>query len=253
MIYIKIGGIIDISTKDIPGKASMVIFTVGCNFKCEFCHNKYLLFDNVGKDILIKDLIDNIESNQLVGNVSVTGGEPTLQEDLISLCEEISKLDKFISVDTNGSNPRIIKNLIPYVNRIALDLKTNPLDNKRYEEISRVKLGSSKVLESFTILNKSEKLHFEIRTTYVENLMIPKDIHEIIRFLNEQKFKGTYVLQQYQFSLGVGEELKDKFEKPLHSTLLKILEPYKEQVLDFKIYLRSDVVGYKPLEKLFEN
>ncbi|MFX1275887.1 MAG: anaerobic ribonucleoside-triphosphate reductase activating protein [Promethearchaeota archaeon] len=253
MICIRIGGIIDISTKDIPGKASMVIFTVGCNFKCEFCHNKYLLFNSVGKDILIKDLIKNIESNQLVGSVSITGGEPTLQEDLIGLCKEISKLDKFISVDTNGSNPEIIKNLIPYVNRIALDFKTNPLDNKRYEEISRVKLGSTKVLESFTILNKSEKIQFEIRTTYVENLMIPRDIHEIICFLKEQKFKGTYVLQQYQFSEGVGDELKDKFEKPLHSTLLEILKPYKDQDLGFKVYLRSDVVGYKPIEELYKN
>ena len=62
----RIGGIIDISTKDIPYRSSMVIFTVGCNFKCEFCHNKYLLQPNVGREYEIKELIDIISTNLLV-------------------------------------------------------------------------------------------------------------------------------------------------------------------------------------------
>ncbi|MFX0073589.1 MAG: 4Fe-4S cluster-binding domain-containing protein, partial [Candidatus Hermodarchaeota archaeon] len=45
----RIGGIVDISTKDIPGKVAMVFFTSGCNFSCEFCHNKNLLRKDIGK------------------------------------------------------------------------------------------------------------------------------------------------------------------------------------------------------------
>jgi pyruvate formate lyase activating enzyme len=75
----KIGGILDISTKDIPHKSTMVIFTVGCNFKCEFCHNKYLLQSNVGREYSIDELIEKISTNLLVSGVSITGGEPTLQ------------------------------------------------------------------------------------------------------------------------------------------------------------------------------
>ncbi|MFW9882090.1 MAG: 4Fe-4S cluster-binding domain-containing protein, partial [Candidatus Thorarchaeota archaeon] len=59
----RIGGIIDISTLDIPNHSSMVIFTVGCNFKCEYCHNKYLLQPNVGRDYEITELIDRISTN----------------------------------------------------------------------------------------------------------------------------------------------------------------------------------------------
>ena len=59
----RIGGIIDISTKDIPGKVAIVIFTLGCNFKCEFCHNKYLLQNEVGKTTSIADLMKTIKSN----------------------------------------------------------------------------------------------------------------------------------------------------------------------------------------------
>jgi len=252
VIYIRIGGIIDISTKDIPGKASMVIFTVGCNYNCEFCHNKYLLYPNVGNDIEIGDLVENIKSNQLVSSVSITGGEPTLQKDLLDLCKYISKLGKYVSVDTNGSKPDIIKELLPDINRVALDLKTNPLDIDRYKAITRVNTDSSLVIKTFYIINQHDDINFEIRTTYVGNLLNPKDIHEIIAFLQENEFNGCYVLQQYQFSEGVGMELKEKYEKPLHSTLLEILKPYRERDLGFKIYLRSDVIGYKSLENLFE-
>ena len=253
MIYIRVGGIIDISTKDIPGKASMVIFTVGCNYNCEFCHNKYLLYPNVGRDIEIIELIESIKSNQLVDSVSITGAEPTLQKDLLDLCKKILEIGKYISIDTNGSNPDIIKDIIPYINRVALDLKTNPLDFNRYKAITRVNLESSLVIETFHVLNLNNDIDLEIRTTFVENLLNPKEIHEIIAFLQENGFNGCYVLQQYQFSEGVGKELKEKFEKPLHSTLLDILKPYSEKDLGFKIYLRSDVVGYKSIGELFEN
>ena len=94
----RLGGIVDISTKDIPGRSCMVIFTVGCNFKCEFCHNKYLLQPNVGREYEITEIIDKISTNLLVNGVSITGGEPTLQEDLFELCKEIQKIDSlFIS------------------------------------------------------------------------------------------------------------------------------------------------------------
>ncbi len=75
--------------------------------------------------------------------------------------------------------------------------------------------------------------------------MIPSDIYEIIDFLRNNDFHGNFVLQQYQFSEGVGKELKDKFEKPEHATLLIILERYRKLKLPFKIYLRDDEVGYR--------
>ena len=79
----RVGGIVDISTKDIPNKSTMVIFTVGCNLSCEFCHNKYLLHEGVGRDIDVPKLMEQIKSNMLVSSVSISGGEPTLQDDLL--------------------------------------------------------------------------------------------------------------------------------------------------------------------------
>ena len=247
----RVGGIVDISTKDIPNKSAMVIFTVGCNLSCGFCHNKYLLHVSVGRDIEVQELMGQIESNMLVSGVSISGGEPTLQKDLLELCKEIKEVGKYISIDTNGTNPSVIKGLLPYINRIALDMK-GPLNNKRLAKITGNQVDSDLITKTFALVNNYKDIDFEIRTTYVENLMKPSDIDKVIVFLRKNQFRGDFVLQQYQYSEGVGEDHKQKFQKPEHITLLDILKPYKNMDLPFQIYLRDDIVGYSKIDKLYE-
>ena len=208
MWVIKLGGIIDISTKDIPGKASMVIFTVSCNFKCDYCHNKYLLQPDIGKDYQIEELIRIIESNSLVSGVSNIGGEPTLQNDLLELCKEIKKIGKYISIDTNGYNTDKIKAVIPFINRVALDLK-GPLNQDIYENITVIKLNLDNIIQTIDFLNTQEGFDFEIRTTYLENLLTPEDIGDIVYSLKKREFKEIFVVQQYQYLEGVGDKYKE--------------------------------------------
>ena len=247
----RVGGIVDISTKDIPNKSTMVIFTVGCNLSCAFCHNKYLLHENVGRDINVPKLMEQIKSNMLVSSVSISGGEPTLQKDLLELCKEIKNAGKYISIDTNGTNPKSITELLPYINRVALDMK-GPLNNKRLTKITGNQVNFNSIIETFSAVNNHENVDFEIRTTYVGNLMKSNDIDKIIVFLRKNQFRGIFVLQQYQYSEGVGEESKLKFQKPEHFTLLNILKPYRNRDLPFQIYLRDDIVGYCKIDKLYE-
>ena len=247
----RVGGIVDISTKDIPNKSTMVIFTVGCNLSCGFCHNKYLLHEGVGSDVDVPELMEQIKSNMLVSGVSISGGEPTLQKDLLELCKEIKKIGKYISIDTNGTNPQIISKLLPYINRIALDLK-GPLNKKRLTKITGNLMDPNLIIETFNLVNKSEGIDFEVRTTYVENLMKPNDVDKIISFLRKNEFRGNFVLQQYQYSEGVGDEYKEKFQKPEHIILLNILKPYRNLDLPFRIYLRDEIVGYCFIDKLYE-
>jgi len=245
----KLGGIIDVSTKDLPNKASMVLFTVGCNFKCGFCHNKYLLQLDVGREYSIEELVDKIKSNLLVSGVSVTGGEPTLQKDLHEFCKEVKKVGKYLSIDTNGSNPEMIKLIAPYINRVALDLK-GPLKRDTLKKITGVNVDLGKILDTIEFVNSHSDIEFEIRTTYVENLLSSENIEEIIKYLKILRFKGNFVLQQYQFLEGVGEKFKDIFSKPEHETLLNLLKPYKNSELPFKIFLRDEVVGYCDINNL---
>ena len=246
----EIGGIIDISTKDIPNRVAMVIFTKGCNFKCDFCHNKYLLQEKIGKRVKIKDLIKRIKDNLLVNSISITGGEPTLQNDLIEFCKEIFIMGKYISIDTNGSHPEIIEQILPYINRVALDVKA-PLVENNLRKIIGKNFDPSSIIKTYYIINQNKKIDFEIRTTYAEGLLNPKDIHLIISFLKTNDFQGKYVLQQYQYSEGVGKEYKKKFHSPSHITLLNILKPYKDHNFAFDIYLRDNSVGYCKLLELF--
>ncbi|MHA2121254.1 MAG: anaerobic ribonucleoside-triphosphate reductase activating protein [Promethearchaeota archaeon] len=245
----KIGGIVDISTKDIPHKPAIVLFTVGCNFKCYFCHNKYLLQPNVGREYKINELIDMITTNLLVTGVSITGGEPTLQKDLLDLCKEIKKTGKYLSIDTNGSNPDIIKKIIPYINRVALDLK-GPPDPKKLESITGIKVDPGRIKNTIEFLNTQQNIDFEIRTTFIAGLLNIHDIENIMKFLTVMGFSGNFVLQQYQFSEGVGEGFKRIFSKPEHEALVNILSPFRDLKLPFKIYLRDDVVGYRMIDKL---
>ncbi len=247
----RVGGIIDISTKDIPNKSTMVVFTVGCNLNCSFCHNKYLLHESVGREMGVSKLLEQIKSNMLVSGVSISGGEPTLQKDLLKLCEEIKKIGKYISIDTNGTNPIMISKLLPYINRIALDLK-GPLNKKRLRKITGSLMDADPIIETFNLVNKREDIDFEVRTTYVENLMKPSDIDKIISFLRKNEFTGNFVLQQYQYSEGVGDEYKEKFQKPEHIILLSILKPYRNLDLPFQIYLRDDIMGYCIIDKLYD-
>ena len=91
---------------------------------------------------------------------------------------------KYISIDTNGTNPEAIKHLLPFINRVALDLK-GPLIRKRLNEITNSDVDPKLITETFNIVNKREAIDFEIRTTYVEQLMKPEDIHTIITFLKK--------------------------------------------------------------------
>lgn len=248
----RVGGIIDISTKDIPQKSAMVIFTVGCNLSCGFCHNKHLLNMEVGRDIGINELIDNVKTNLLVSGVSISGGEPTLQNDLLALCKELKKLDKYISIDTNGTNPQIIEELLPYINRVALDLK-GPLKLQRLKQITGNVIDPKLITQTINLVNKHKEIDFEIRTTYVGNLMKPEDIHKIIAFLKKSYFRGDFVLQQYQYSETIGEKYKEIYYIPEHITLIKILDHYKKIKIPFNLFIRDSVVGYSNINDLKVN
>jgi pyruvate formate lyase activating enzyme len=247
----KIGGIIDISTKDIPGSVCMVLFTVGCNFNCGFCHNKHLLVKGAGKKYSVQELTQLAKSNYLVNSVSITGGEPTLQPDIAELCKALKELGKYVSIDTNGSHPEIIEMLIPYLNRVALDLKGS-LTKENYKKITGTEIDPALIKKTLDLVNNNEEINLEIRTTFVEKLLRSEDIHSIIQYLRNINFKGTFVLQQYQYSEGVGEKFQNQFKKPQHNTLLKIIKPYLDKDLSFNIYIRDDIEAYAEIHEIFE-
>ena len=75
-------------------------------------------------------------------------------------------------------------------------------------------------------------------------------MNKILFKLNYFNFKGNFVLQQYQYSEGVGERFKEVFNKPEHESLVKILKPYCNRNFHFKFFIRDDYVGYANIKNL---
>ena len=108
----EISGFEKLTLTDYPGKVACIVFTQGCNFKCPFCHNSDLIMFKEG-EILEKDVLDYIDKRKnMLDGVVITGGEPTMQGDLISFLKQIKDLGLNIKLDTNGVKPDVLEKII---------------------------------------------------------------------------------------------------------------------------------------------
>ncbi|MBW1769313.1 MAG: anaerobic ribonucleoside-triphosphate reductase activating protein, partial [Deltaproteobacteria bacterium] len=126
------GGLQKSSLIDYPGKLSCVLFLSGCNFDCPYCHNPGLVKGRFSDHAQFeeKTVYDFLEKRRgFLDGVVVSGGEPTLQKDLVSLCEKLKEMGYPVKLDTNGSRPQVLRSLIDegLVDYIAMDIKTDLL------------------------------------------------------------------------------------------------------------------------------
>jgi len=246
----RIGEINDISIEHDPNQPSMEIFTIGCNFDCSFCPKIHLKNKSAGKEFSINELLGIIKTNLLVKGIVILGGEPTLQPDLISLCKEIKGLEKHVSIETNGTNPNVIKELLPNVDKFILKIYS-PLKDEKLFKFTNVRVKPEFIIKSFKILNDSSNIEFDVLTTFIGGLTQPKDIHSIIAFLKKNNFSGNYVLKQYRLSQKNNNGDLLSFYKPEHYILVKTLEKYRNKKLKFNILLKDEVFDYKNLKDIF--
>ncbi len=231
----------DLSTVDVPGKVLSVIFMAGCNFNCPFCQNSSIIPIDSGKLVEIERVAKFLLNNILIDGVSITGGEPTLQEkSLLSFCKILKSKKFFINVDSNASRPTVIEKLSNFVDKFSLDIKCS---FPRYFEVARFpNENTSKIIESLKILNNSD-LEFEVRTTVVPNLIDEEDIIFISKFLERNNFRGTYVLQQFWNSEGVREPWKSVKPPPRSELVNLALLAKKKGIQD--IAIRTKEKGYE--------
>jgi pyruvate formate lyase activating enzyme len=190
----KIAGLAKTSFVDYPGKIAAVIFTQGCNYNCFYCHNRQLI-SLYTKEALHeeKDVLEFLSLRKgFLEGVVITGGEPTLQEDLPEFLKKLRKMDYAIKLDTNGSHPEMLRiilsaNLADYV---AMDIKA-PQD--LYERICQVKVNTEALNESISLLIHSQKPH-EFRTTWAPGLS-KEDIKTIINIIPPD---SLFYLQEYR-------------------------------------------------------
>jgi pyruvate formate lyase activating enzyme len=209
----EIKGFIDVSFVDWDGKISSVIFLPNCNFRCPFCHNLNLVFNPEKLDTIPFGYIENQLNRQRgwTDGVCITGGEPTLHSDLPDLCSQLKEMGFLVKVDTNGTNPSMLKKLIEngLIDYLAMDIKA-PLIIEKYSKATGVNTEKllEEVKESVEILLGSI-MDYEFRTTIVPTLHEKEDIKQICHSLVGCK---KYVLQKFDVSLGK-ETINPKFIK----------------------------------------
>lgn len=193
----KIGGFQKFSLIDYPGKISAIVFTQGCNFRCPYCHNPELVNPKLFTDTLDEDLILSFLKKRVgkLDGVVITGGEPLLQHDLIEFIKKVKEMGYFVKLDTNGSYPEILrellaKNLIDY---IAMDIKA-PLE--KYHDVVRADVCTEKIMKSIRMILNGN-IDYEFRTTVVKDLLTEDDLICIAKLIRGAK---RYVLQKFVVS-----------------------------------------------------
>ncbi|MFH0973161.1 MAG: anaerobic ribonucleoside-triphosphate reductase activating protein [Patescibacteria group bacterium] len=225
-----IGGLQKFSVLDYPGHISAIIFTKGCNFKCQFCYNPMLVYPSKKDHTLIleNDLFYFLKKRiGKLDSVVITGGEPTVQQDLPKFIQKIKKLNYLVKLDTNGTNPEMLKNLIQknLINYIAMDIKA-PLE--KYNQITGVEVDFNKIQKSIKIIMQSN-LPYEFRTTVVPKFLDAEDIKKIGELIQGAK---KWFLQNFKSNT-------DLVNKKLENKSAFLNKKMKEMCEVGKLYVRQ--------------
>jgi len=210
----KIGGFQKTSMLDYPDKLSAIIWTIGCNFRCPFCYNKQLVFNEV-EIIREDDILKFLEKRKgKLEALSISGGEPLINDDIFYFIEKVKKLGYLIKIDTNGTFPTKLENLIDrkIVDYVSMDIKAPKL---KYYQLCGVDVDISKIEESIEII-KNDVADYEFKTTIVPGMLKKDDIIEIAKWLKGSK---RYYLQQF------------KSDSPMILSELDGIKPYSKEYL----------------------
>ena len=240
---LRLGGMLDLSASDWPGRPCAVVFFAGCNFRCPFCHNSALIPMDSGLEVPLERVEGRLRSaSLLVDAVHVTGGECTLQaEGLRGLCEVARRLGMDVGVNTNGSRPEVVKGLLDedLISHVALDVKA-PLNPDAYSRLIGVDASHvvDRVRETLRLC-MSSRATLEVRTTVVPGMIGEGEVAEIAR---EVRGCDMYVLAQFVPSETVlSSELRSAPPTP-RDLLLRLARVALEEGVE-RVYVRTREKG----------
>lgn len=187
-----IAGLRKTSFLDYPGQPCAVVFTPYCNMNCTYCHNEEILRGGVPL-VPEAEVMDYLEKRAgTLTAVTVSGGEPTLQQDLVPFIERVRALGYRVKLDTNGMKPNALQQLLlrELVDYVAMDIKASP---EQYDAVTRVHCDLEAVRRSIYLLQHSGVAH-EFRTTFAPELSTEDILGAAMLVQGAQR----YFLQQYR-------------------------------------------------------
>jgi pyruvate formate lyase activating enzyme len=190
--------LVPLSCVDWDGKISAVAFLAGCNFRCPFCYNTTLVLQpETLKTLSFESIRRQLnESTGWLDGVVITGGEPTIHQTLPNLCREIKNLGLGVKLDTNGTNPGMLRQLVDdgLVDYVALDVKA-PLNTEAYSRATGVDASPFvPQVERAIHLLLDGPVDYEFRTTLVPTMHTEKDVEQICSTVHGCR---KYVLQNF--------------------------------------------------------
>ncbi|HLA75571.1 MAG TPA: anaerobic ribonucleoside-triphosphate reductase activating protein [Gammaproteobacteria bacterium] len=189
-----IGGLQKFSLIDYPDQISAIVFTRGCDFRCGYCYNAELVLpERYASLIPEQEIMEFLKTRRgKLDAVVITGGEPTVQPDLLEFILKVKALGFLVKLDTNGINPRLLEKIIEHkaVDYIAMDIKA-PLE--KYQKIINVEIDINNIMQSIRLI-----MHFgidyEFRTTIVKSQLGKDDIVDIAKLIQGARL---YALQKF--------------------------------------------------------
>lgn len=218
-----LGGLQKLTLLDFPGHVACTVFTLGCNFRCPFCHNAPLVLTRDTPQYEEEAFFRFLETRKgLLDGVAVTGGEPLLQKDIENFLSRIKAMGFAVKLDTNGAFPKVLKHLAEenLVDYVAMDIKNC---REKYACTAGCNIDLAAVEESVSFL-KNGSLPFEFRTTAVAELHTEEDFRKIAQWLS-----GTqrYFIQQF---IDSGNLLGTGLTAPTEEMMKKYLQAAQEEI-----------------------
>jgi len=225
----KIAGLQKTTLLDYPGYIACDIFTKGCNFRCPYCHNASLALPERESEGLSEESIFEFlrKRRGTLDGVVVTGGEPLINKEIGELLVKIKELGYKIKLDTNGSNPKKLKEIVDagLVDKVAMDIKNAPSLYAKTVGVQGYDIGAVEQSKEYLLSGKTE---YEFRTTVVKGLHTREGMEEIARWIEGAK---EYYLQQFKDSgdLILPDGL-DAFSEAELKEFEEIVRPYVEKI-----------------------
>ncbi len=217
------GGLEKFTLIDYPGKIACVAYTIGCNFRCPYCHNPELVDETTPTHITEKEFFDFLgERTQMLQGVVITGGEPTVHDDLPAVIAKLITVSAPIELYTNGTNPVMLHQVVEggLVDYVAMDIKS-PLHNYSATVARPVDIDAIRSSIDFLL---SAPVEYEFRTTIIKGMQTPEDIEEIGKEIKGakkyflQKFVPTKILNpQFIKKTTYSDQEFENFQKKLQS------------------------------------
>jgi len=185
----KFSGLQKISLIDYPNKVASVLYTPGCNLRCPFCHNWRIVVDPKPPFLHEAAALKILESRKkYVDAVVVTGGEPTMHKELPKFLAKLKARGFMVKLDTNGFYPEVLEECLPYVDYVAMDVKTSL---EKYKQLgTKDTVGLIRTVE----ILKTGKVPYEFRTTAVPEFVTVEDVKCIGEMVKGAK---THAFQQF--------------------------------------------------------